>query len=296
MSPSTPAGAADRHPGAPLLALDTLWLQVAGTLCNLQCSHCFISCSPVNHSHAMMTLVSLRPLLEEAASLGVKEYYLTGGEPFLNPEILPILEAVLSQGPATVLTNGLLLRPGTAASLRGLSEATPYSLDLRISLDGWDAAGNDPIRGEGTFDRIVSGIRNLAKEGLAPVLTVTEACGEAGSRDGRLRFLHLMRTIGLPHPRLKIMPLLRIGAETSRTRAYLQAESLRGHALTASEAETLACTTGRMATSRGIFTCPILIEEPAARMGRTLGEALAPVTLRHAACWTCVAEGLSCRT
>jgi hypothetical protein len=51
-------------PIAPLFALDTLWFQVAGTLCNLQCTHCFISCSPTNHAHEMLTLADVKRRLQ----------------------------------------------------------------------------------------------------------------------------------------------------------------------------------------------------------------------------------------
>jgi hypothetical protein len=51
-----------------------------------------------------------------------------------------------------------------------------------------------------------------------------------------------------------------------------------------------------MATDQGVWVCPILVNEPAARMGETLADALAPYPLRHAACWTCHAYGVSCRT
>ena len=79
----------------------------------------------------------------------MREYYFTGGEPFLNPEMEAILAATLERGPATVLTNGLLLDPERCARLARLAAASRYSLDLRVSLDGYDAATNDPIRGDG---------------------------------------------------------------------------------------------------------------------------------------------------
>jgi AdoMet-dependent heme synthase len=283
-------------PVAPMMAFDTLWMQVGGTVCNLQCTHCFISCSPVNHAHEPMSLASVRPYLAEAEALGVRDYYLTGGEPFLNPEILPILETILRQGPATVLTNGLFFREETARRLRELADGSEYSLDLRVSLDGHDAATNDAIRGEGTFERAMQGLRRLAAHGMAPILTVTEACDEAASAAGRARLLQTLADAGLPHPRLKIMPLLRMGAETARTRGYDGTETLRGSDLTAAQAWDLACASGRMVTSRGVFVCPILIDEPAARLGDSLAPTLRPFTLAHGGCYTCVTLGLSCRT
>ncbi len=283
-------------PSAPLFALDTLWFQVAGTLCNIQCAHCFISSSPTNHGFEIMSFEDVRRYLAEAETLGVKEYYFTGGEPFLHREIFEILEAALAQGPVSVLTNGLLIRKDTAARLKRLSDASDYSLDLRISLDGSDAAANDAVRGAGTFERILDGVRSLSEAGLNPVITVTEACEGAGTTEGRARLLEFLRGVGLARPRLKVMPLLRLGAEAQRTRGYDPAESLRGRSLTREETEALVCVTGRMATSRGVYVCPILLDFPEARLGGTLAETLRPFPLTYSACYTCHAQGLSCRT
>src|SRR3984957_18203428 len=93
-------------PEVALAHLDDLWFQVAGTLCNLTCRHCFISCSPHNHSFGFLSLDTVRRVLDESVELGVKEYYFTGGEPFLNRDMTDILELTLRYGPATVLTNG----------------------------------------------------------------------------------------------------------------------------------------------------------------------------------------------
>jgi len=106
------AAAADA-PAVPLTALDQLWFQVSGTVCNLRCAHCFISCSPDNQDFWFMGRERVREHLEASVALGVKEYYFTGGEPFMNREILGILEDALALGPTTVLTNGTLLPPRT---------------------------------------------------------------------------------------------------------------------------------------------------------------------------------------
>src|SRR5262245_36779306 len=96
---SGPAAGQPTSPRVELRSLDTLWFQVAGTVCNLACTHCFISCSPTNHTHELMSLAEVERYLEEATALGVREYYFTGGEPFLNPEMERILEATLKVGP-----------------------------------------------------------------------------------------------------------------------------------------------------------------------------------------------------
>ncbi len=238
----------------------------------------------------------IRPFLDEAREMGAHEVGFTGGEPFLNRELFGMIEAALLQGPVSVLTNGVLIRRDGADRLRRMADASEYSLDLRVSIDGWDAATNDPVRGAGTFERVLAGLGHLAAAGLSPIITVTDACAGASTPAGRTRFLQLLRDAGLPRPRLKVMPLLRLGAEETRTRGYAGFETLRGVALTAGEAAALQCSSSRMVTSRGAWVCPILIDFPGARMGARLRDTLHPFALAYPACHTCHAEGLSCRT
>src|SRR5437763_15529666 len=145
-------------PQVALAHLDDLWFQVAGTLCNLTCSHCFISCSPHNHSFGFLDLETVRRRLDESVTLGVKEYYFTGGEPFLNPDMTSIVELTLGYGPATVLTNGTVLKEEWLDRLRAAEEASAYSLEFRVSIDGFSPQENDPVRGAGTFERAMRGV------------------------------------------------------------------------------------------------------------------------------------------
>jgi len=279
-----------------MLALDTLWFQVAGTLCNIECTHCFISSSPTNRSHGMLSLSDVQSRLAEASELGVREYYFTGGEPFLNREMVPILAATLKQGPATVLTNGMLLTARICAQLRELIDGNEYSLDLRVSLDGFDRDTHDTIRGAGGWDRAMSGLRNLVAVDINPVITVTETATGIRTEDGRARFLAMIRAWGFEKPRLKVLPLFRLGAEAQRTGGYSDSERLTADMFDEAKADTLQCSSCRMVTSKGVYVCPILIDFPEARMGSTLTETLRPFELRFAACHTCWVEGVTCRT
>jgi MoaA/NifB/PqqE/SkfB family radical SAM enzyme len=281
-------------PNVPMLSLDTLWFQVAGTICNITCTHCFISCSPTNHAHEMLSLADVEVRLDEAKTLGVREYYFTGGEPFLNRDMLPILAATLKQGPATVLTNGMLLRKEICGQLRELSDASEYSLDIRVSLDGFDRATHDVIRGAGVWDRVMIGLRNLAEAGINPSITVTEAAYGIATSEGRARFLDLIRSFGFDKPRLKVLPLFRIGAEAARTRAYDDWERIAE--LNETDAAVLQCSSCRMVTSKGVYVCPILIDSDDARMGHSLAETLRSFPLSHGACHTCWVTGMTCTT
>jgi sulfatase maturation enzyme AslB (radical SAM superfamily) len=283
-------------PRVELTALDTLWFQVAGTGCNLACTHCFLSCSPTNHTREMLSLGEVERRLAAAVELGVKEYYFTGGEPFLNPEMEAILEAALAVGPATVLTNGLLLDPDRCRRLAALAAASDHTLDLRVSLDGFDAAANDRIRGEGTFDRALDGVRNLVAAGIEPVLTTTEVYDDNASEEGKRRFYELLRGLGIARPRLKVLPVFHLGAEAERTGAYESWQRLAAGDAPEDGWEHLQCSACRMVTAHGVWVCPILVNEPGGKMGDRLADTLGPYPLDHPACWTCHVHGVSCKT
>jgi AdoMet-dependent heme synthase len=279
-------------PLAPLTHLDDLWFQVGGTLCNLTCKHCFISCSPHNHSFGFLDLETIRRTLHESVALGVKEYYFTGGEPFLNRDMVAILQLTLQYGPATVLTNGTVFRDDWLARLQEVESASPYSLEFRVSMDGFTSRTNDAVRGEGTFERILRGVRMLLDHDFLPILTVTRSADEDDDLfDG---FERLLKDLGYARPRIKILPTLRIGAEAQRQRGYFDDERVTVEMMEDYDANLLVCSHSRMVTDRGVYVCPILIESPGARMGRTLAESQRPYALKHQACYTCYQYGALC--
>jgi molybdenum cofactor biosynthesis enzyme MoaA len=292
LPPVLPAQAAAE---LPFLGLDTLWLQLTGTLCNIACRHCFITCGPKEDRVPMMTRQRLEELLLEARTLGVKEFYFTGGEPMLHPEFFAIIERTLQEGPVNVLTNGTLIDAAAAARLAALSRATRYSLELRVSLDGMTAEQNDPVRGRGTFRAIIAGLRELAQVELSPVITVVEHQPGLADAASRQEFIAFARQLGLGRPRVKFLPLLRIGREPRRSHPYAADAHIEGP-LEESLRATLQCSSGRLATQDHVLTCPLLLDAPEARLGTSLTAAAQPIRLRWSACHTCVTEGLSCRT
>jgi MoaA/NifB/PqqE/SkfB family radical SAM enzyme len=281
-------------PQVPLAHLDHLWFQVAGTLCNLRCSHCFISCSPHNHSFGFLDLETVRRALDESVRLGVKEYYFTGGEPFLNRDMVPILELTLRYGPATVLTNGTVFKEEWLDRLAKADAASPYSLEFRVSLDGFTAAMNDPVRGPGTFDRAMRGVRQLVAHGFLPIITVTRTSDDQDDGELFRGFVRLLRDIGCDRPRVKVLPTLRIGAEEQRQRGYRDDERVTVEMMEGFDLGQLICHHSRVVTDRGVYVCPILIEAPDARLGDTLTDAARPYALRHHACYTCWQYGALC--
>jgi MoaA/NifB/PqqE/SkfB family radical SAM enzyme len=277
-------------------ALDTVWVQVTGTLCNIACRHCFVNAGPKSDSLPVMTRAQVENALEEAADLGARDAYFTGGEPFMHPEIRGLVEFALERMPLTILTNALLIDADLARWIGDRFRRSRYSFDIRVSLDGVTAELNDRVRGRGVYGRVVEALRLLAGEGVTPVVTVVEHEESLKAAEARIEFTEFLRGLGLERPRVKFLPLLRIGREERRTRGYLEQERLGGEPLAPEIEEALICASSRTVTAGGVYTCPILVEMPDARLGDSLRQAGHGINLGWRACHTCVADGLRCAT
>ncbi len=268
-------------------------MQVAGTVCNLTCAHCFVPSGPDERRHDFMGREQVRALVRDGLALGVREVYFTGGEPFLHRELTAILADTLAVAPATVLTNGTLFTRQRVRDLARLSARAPYSLEIRVSLDGYTAATHDALRGAGAFARTLEGLGRLSRAGLAPIVTATQL-GEEDPLAYHQRFVDVLRAAGVERPRLKILPLFKLGREAGRGGGYAPDETLAGLPPDRFDPGRLQCGGCRAVTSQGVFVCPLLVDEPAARMGALLAESLRPFTLRHGACFTCYVTGMTC--
>jgi uncharacterized Fe-S cluster-containing radical SAM superfamily protein len=280
-------------PEQPFLGLDTLWIQVAGTLCNLSCTHCFVSCGPDATRHALMSRAEVAARVAEAAGMGVREIYLTGGEPFLNPELEAIVGDTLAVAPVTILTNGTLLTPARVEWLARWTRRARYSLELRVSLDGTDAATHDAFRGAGSWGRTMAGLRSLCAAGLSPIVTLTRPVHvDAAELATRARAALLAE--GIAAARLKLLPLFTLGREVTRPGHAAPLPALATLPPEAFDPHRLQCGSCRAVTSRGVFVCPLLVDEPGGRMGDTLADSTRAFPLTHAACSTCWATGMTC--
>ncbi len=130
------------------------------TACNLSCSHCYIN--KTQHGTETLTKEQLEQWMTLFVDPGKRSNMIfLGGEPTLHPELPFAIEKAKELGYfVTVDSNGYLFNDL-------LSKTSPDLLDyLSFSLDGPDAATNDPIRGEGVFDVCVANIKKAVSAGF----------------------------------------------------------------------------------------------------------------------------------
>ena len=137
--------------------------------CNLSCDYCCVRSSP-KAPRRPLGIERVRRIAREAAELGVSEIFVTGGEPFMLPEIGEILAVCAAAAPTTVLTNGMLFAGRRLEMLRSLPRER---VALQISLDSPTPERHDSHRGKGTWARTREGIERARAEGFRVRLAAT---------------------------------------------------------------------------------------------------------------------------
>ena len=137
--------------------------------CNLHCDYCCVRSSPIVPRREL-GLARVQRIAREAAELGVKEIFVTGGEPFLLEDVGDILLSCAAAAPTTVLTNGMLFTGRRAESLRELPRDR---IVLQISLDSATPELHDLHRGPGTWARTREGIQRARAHGFRVRLAAT---------------------------------------------------------------------------------------------------------------------------
>ena len=279
--------------------LKTLWLNT-GTLCNIECINCYIKSSPRNDRLVYLTLADVVPFLDEVD--GTVEIGITGGEPFMCPEILDIMEAVLSRGHTLLLlTNAMrpMMRPRIQEGLTGLQATYGPQITLRVSMDSHDVALHDAERGAGAFEEVCKGLAWLAETGIEVAIAGRQALheDEATAREG---YGGLVERLGLAIDPADPKQLVLFPEMVERDDPPEITTACWG--ILDKAPESIMCASQRMVIRRkgadraSLVACTLLVDDPAFELGHTLAEATAkPVKLNHPWCASfCVLGGGSC--
>jgi pyruvate-formate lyase-activating enzyme len=174
--------------------------------CNLACDYCCARSSPKAPRRAI-GVDRIRRLVAEAARAGVREVFLTGGEPFLLPDLDVVVHACVDRFPTTLLTNGMLFRGTRLALLRRMPRD---GFTLQISLDSATPDTHDRHRGAGTWQRAVDGIGIARAEGFRVRVAATVAPHEADT-DAQTAFHDKLDGMGIPREDQVVRPVARRG-------------------------------------------------------------------------------------
>ena len=281
-----------------MTGLTTLWFN-SGTLCNLACKSCYIESSPTNDALVYISVDEVRGYLDEIARerLPTREIAFTGGEPFMNPAMVPIIQLCLDRGFAVlVLSNAM--RPMRRFERQLLALAGRERLTIRVSLDHHSEAVHEAERGAGSWDKAIGGLVWLAENGFNIAVAGRHLGDEADSnaREGyRALFAAHAIPIDADDPgQLVLFPEMDASVDIAEISTgcwdILQVDPAA-----------MMCASSRMVVKRKgeaaprVAACTLLPYQADFDMGATLVEASRDVRLNHPHCARfCVLGGASC--
>ena len=281
---------------------ETLWFNT-GTLCNITCANCYIESSPKNDALVYITTAEVSVFLDQIKEREwpVREIGFTGGEPFMNPDIIVMMRDALERGyEVLVLTNAMrpMMRKPNQAGLRALNRDFPGKLTLRISVDHYSETLHDTERGKGAFAITLDGMAWLRDEGIEMAVAGRTTWGdsEMQSRAGYAALFakHGFEIDASSPGQTVLFPEMDEMAEVPEITTGCWD-------ILNKSPEDVMCSSSRMVVKRkgaarpAVLACTLLAYDAEFELGGTLEDAERPVALNHPHCAKfCVLGGASC--
>ena len=290
----------EKRASVALKALKTLWFNT-GTLCNLTCRNCYIESSPTNDRLVYLTSAETRGFLDEIArdGLPVEEIGFTGGEPFMNPDLIAMLEDALERGfRALVLTNAMKPMMKRAGELLALCERFGNRLTIRVSVDHYAETLHQSERGERSWKPTMEGLGWLVAHGFTVRIAGRTPWNEdeASLRRGYAR---MFAERGMPLDAQDPAHLVLFPEMDAQVDVPEITTSCWG--ILKRSPDAMMCASSRMVVKRrdaprpAVVACTLLPYDPQFELGATLAEASGGVKLNHPHCARfCVLGGASC--
>lgn len=279
-----------------------LWFNT-GTLCNITCANCYIESSPENDRLVYITTAEVVAYLDQLADRRwpVTEIGFTGGEPFMNPDVIDMARACLSRGyEVLILTNAMrpMMRKHVQKGLRELKAEFGDKLTLRISVDHHSEALHDSERGKGSFARTMEGMEWLRDEGIRMAVA------------GRSMWHEDMAEARAAYQALFDSRNFRIDAHDAATTVLFPEMDMRVEVpeittdcwdILGKSPDDVMCASSRMVVKRKgadhptVLACTLLPYDEEFDLGASLKDAEGDVALNHPHCAKfCVLGGASC--
>ena len=283
-----------------LTKLQTLWFNT-GSLCNITCVNCYMDSSPKNDDLAHLSLNDVTPYLDEikAEGFGVEEIAFTGGEPFMNPNLISMLDQVLSRGfKALVLTNAMKPMSHKREVLLNLQKRFGSELSIRVSMDHYSKKRHEQERGANTWAPMIDGLKWLSNNDFNLAVAGRTCWGETDAL-ARTGYATLFKKENISidaHLPASLVLFPEMDAKSDVPEITVSCWEILGVA-----PEKMMCATSRMIVKRRgadrpvVVPCTLLPYDTRFELGHKLAQSAKNVHLNHPHCAKfCVLGGASC--
>ena len=292
----------ERRASVEFIGAKTLWFNT-GTLCNITCVNCYIESSPDNDRLVYMNASEVSEYLDQITERNwpVTEIAFTGGEPFMNSDIIALIRTPLKRGyEVLVLTNAMrpMMRKRVQSGLLELLAEFGERLTLRISLDHFKKDMHDAERGIGSYDITLEGMRWLRDNGFQMALAGRSGFGNDDT-SSREEYAKLFKSEGFSIDAFDPATTV-LFPEMDETVEVPEITTACWGILNKSPNDVM-CATSRMVVKRkgadqpAVLACTLLPYSPEFELGKSLADAEKDVKLNHRHCAKfCVLGGASC--
>ncbi|MDC0473207.1 radical SAM protein [Pelagibacteraceae bacterium] len=277
--------------------IKTLWFNT-GTLCNIECKNCYIESSPKNDRLVYITFEEVKLFIDEAIdkNLGTKEIGFTGGEPFMNKDVLKMIEYSLSKNfKVLVLSNAMKPMLNKREDLLKINH---QDLTIRVSIDHYQKEKHEEIRGKNTFNVMMEGLKWLNQNNFNYALATRLLWGE---QEGQLRdnfnlFIDKYNLKLDAKSKEQLVTFAEMDEKVDTPEITTACWNLLGK-----NPNDIMCSSSRMVVKKktspkpSVIACTLLPYEDEFDLGQNLTDSLKKIYLNHKHCSKfCVLGGSSC--
>ena len=277
--------------------IKTLWFNT-GTLCNIECKNCYIESSPKNDRLVYITFEEVKLFIDEAIdkNLGTKEIGFTGGEPFMNKDVLKMIEYSLSKNfKVLVLSNAMKPMLNRKEDLLKINH---QDLTIRVSIDHYQKEKHEEIRGKNTFNVMMEGLKWLNQNNFNYALATRLLWGEQEDqlRDNFNLFIDKYNLKLDAKSKEQLVTFAEMDEKVDTPEITTACWKLLGK-----NPNDIMCSSSRMVVKKktspkpSVIACTLLPYEDEFDLGQNLTNSLKKIYLNHKHCSKfCVLGGSSC--
>ena len=277
--------------------IKTLWFNT-GTLCNIECKNCYIESSPKNDRLVYITFEEVKLFIDEAIdkNLGTKEIGFTGGEPFMNKDVLKMIEYSLSKNfKVLVLSNAMKPMLNKREDLLKINHR---DLTIRVSIDHYQKEKHEEIRGKNTFNVMMEGLKWLNQNNFNYALATRLLWGEQEDqlRDNFNLFIDKYNLKLDAKSKEQLVTFAEMDEKVDTPEITTACWNLLGK-----NPDDIMCSSSRMVVKKktspkpSVIACTLLPYEDEFDLGQNLTDSLKKIYLNHKHCSKfCVLGGSSC--
>ena len=262
-----------KAPVCKMKELNNLFIEMTEKNCNFRCKHCYIDFPFAKNVKDFIPVDTVKKALKDTKNENIQCIYLTGAEPMTHPDFNTILRLCLKRSNVCIFTNGTFINEKKARFLKRVEDESNYEIIFKLSIDHYDEFKNDEVRNRGAYRITLNAVKNLVKYGFNPILCITNYYNE----DKNLllnEFKNICNNIGF-------------NAKDNNFIINNYYDKNKQSEWQNVKENSFDCETGRILTTKGIYTCPFLASDYRGRCGTDFSDFARQNTMETDFCAYC---------